>query len=363
MTRAIVTGANGHVGAHLVRELRARDYEIVAFVRRSSDLTGLEGVDVELRYGDVLDGDSLTAATDGCDIMFHTAAVYRTWAKSPEEVMEPAIQGTRNALAAAKTHSLERVVYTSSLVAIGNARSPDQPRSGKDWNDDASSVYYRAKTESEREAHRLAAESGIPLVVVCPAMVLGSLDYRITPSTDVIRGFLNRTMFTWPGGINVLSAADTARVHALAAEKGTPGERYPAGGTNITAHELGARLREMTGVKPRHMGGPRWLTMVLSFFMEMGAKVLGKKPMATRALARDMSHRYGYLDIEETRKLGFEPTPLDEVLEETIRWLVHLAELSPKVVGKLGDRFQPEPGWLPRHDTPAQLDKGTPPAK
>jgi dihydroflavonol-4-reductase len=356
MPRAIVTGANGHVGAHLIRELLARGYEIVAFVRRSSDLTGLEGLDIELRYGDVLDADSLLAAAEGCDVMFHTAAVYRTWARSADEVMAPALEGTRNAFAAAREHAIGRIVYTSSVVAIGNAHSPDAPRSGKDWNDDPSSVYYRAKTESEREAHRLAEETGIELVAVCPGVVLGSLDYRITPSTDIVRGVVNRTMFTWNGGINVVSAADVARVHALAAEKGVPGHRYPAGGANLTVRELGARLREMTGVKPRHLGGPRWLSYVLAAIMELGARIVGKQPMATRALARDMSGRYGYLDIEETRALGFEPTPLDAVLDETLCWLVHLGELRPRVARNLGDRFRPQAGWLPRRSEPAQLE-------
>ncbi len=345
MTRALVTGANGHVGAHLVRELLANDYQVVAFVRETSDLRGLDGLDVELRYGDVMNRDTLVAGAEGCDVMFHTAAVYKTWAKDPQDVMEPAVAGSRNAIAAAVTHGIRRVVYTSSIVAIGYTRSPDELRSETDWNDDAANVYFRAKTDSEREARRLAEADGIELVSVCPAVVLGAHDYRVTPSTRIVRDLIDRTGFTFKGGLNIVSAADVARVHRLAAEQGAIGGRYIAAGANLHMRELGALVTELTGIRTKHAPFPRWFQFVVGFFMELGAKLTGKPPMGTRDLVRDAVERYGFFDISATRALGFEPEPVEDTLRETVSWLLHIGALKPKVAAKLRERFPASPAW------------------
>src|SRR6188474_1469732 len=95
-TRALVTGANGHIGANLVRELLKRQYEVVPFVRPNSDLRSLAKLKLAYRFGDVRDPDALTQAAEGCELIFHTAAVYRLWAKRAEEILEPAMVGVRN---------------------------------------------------------------------------------------------------------------------------------------------------------------------------------------------------------------------------------------------------------------------------
>jgi dihydroflavonol-4-reductase len=102
VTRILVTGANGHLGANIIRSLLKRGYEVVPFVRPSSDLRGLAPLNLTYAFGDVMDESSLLSAADGCDVIIHTAAVFRFWAEDPADIMQPALEGTRNIFNAAQ---------------------------------------------------------------------------------------------------------------------------------------------------------------------------------------------------------------------------------------------------------------------
>lgn len=327
------------MGAHLCRELLAHGYDVVAMVRPSSDVRGLEGLDLERRHGDVRDADSFAAAAAGCQLMFHTAAVYETWGRDPEAVMQPAMEGTRNAFAAAQRHGLERIVYTSSIVAIGTSRSPDRLRTAADWNDDPANIYFQAKTASERAAHDLARDTGVPMVVVNPGAVLGALDYRVTPSMRLIQGWIHRAAPTYRGGLNIVAASDVARVHRLAAERGTPGQRYIAAGTNVHARDIGRQIRALTGVRTLHAPFPRWMQYPVAFLMELAARVTNRPPVATRSMVREAVGRWQFYDDRETRALGYEPRPLDDVLREAIAWLLHIDAIKPRTAAAIRKRF------------------------
>lgn len=119
MPRALVTGASGHGGANICRELAASDYDVVPFVRRTSDLRAIELLGLAPRFGDVRDAASLRAAAEGCDLIFHTAAVYDMSGRTTAEIVEPAVTGARRVFAAAAEARVRRVIYTSSSSQSG----------------------------------------------------------------------------------------------------------------------------------------------------------------------------------------------------------------------------------------------------
>ncbi len=345
MPKTLVTGANGHVGSHLVRELLERGHDVVAFVRETSDLRGLAGLDVEYRYGDIRDADSFTRATEGCDTLFATAAVYRTWAKDPAEIMEPALEGAENAFAAAKANGVSKIVFTSSIAAIGSGKKPDELRDEQDWNQDPANVYMRAKTESERRVYELSEIHQIPVVVVCPAVVWGSLDYRITPSMVFLRNWLNGIGTTWTGGLNFIRAADVALVHALAAEKGEPGKRYLACGDNVYIPDARKLLHQLTGVKPIHVYG-RVPNLMGATFFELAAKVTGGEPLVSRSWAQEGVGRYQYYDGSwSQQQLGYTPTGFQDTLREAIAWMLHIGKLRSGVAQRITAQFPADPDW------------------
>jgi dihydroflavonol-4-reductase len=164
MSRVLVTGANGHLGANIVRSLLRQGHGVIAFVRHNSDLRGLAGLNVTYHYGDVRDQASLMAACEGCDTAIHTAAVYNIWAKQVDDIMQPALVGSRNIIQVAQAHSLRRLIYTSSVAAVGYTTTPGQLLNESHWNEDGRNPYFQAKLQSEQETARLAAELGVPTI-------------------------------------------------------------------------------------------------------------------------------------------------------------------------------------------------------
>jgi dihydroflavonol-4-reductase len=328
MNRILVTGANGHLGANIVRSLLQKGYQVVPFVRRNADLRGLAGLNLTYCYGDVLDPASLLAACQGCDAVIHTAAVYTFRPRNVAEVTQAAVVGTRNMLTAAKAAGVRRLVYTSSTGAIGYSASPTDIRTEADWHDDAHVPYYAAKVESEREACRLAEELGVPTVRLCPSTIVGPYDYRITPSTRVILDLIHNGN-TYEGGSNIVDVRDVAETHIAALQLGEPGCRYAVGGANLHSVELGAIVSAYTGTKLRKLPKARWLVLPMGRLLEVAAKVTGSESLFTYGEAYEHLQRYGYYDSSLARHtFGITPRDAHETLRDCIRWLLHLNQIK-----------------------------------
>ena len=344
--RVLATGANGHLGANVVRALLKRGYEVMPFVRQGSDLRGLQGLGLTYVYGDVMDAAALTTAAEGCDVMIHMAAVYRFWKQDAAEVIQPALVGTQNAFAAAKAAGIRRVVFTSSCWAAGVSDRPDKVLTPKDWNQDARNPYAVAKTESERAAWKLAEQLGIEMIAICPGGLLGPYDYRMTPSTALIASFISGSAPIYDGGLSDLEIGPVAEVHAAAVEHGKPGARYLATGENAQASRYGEIIANLTGVKPRALPGGRTALQLVAALAEFGSSLTHSEPLISRALASEVGGRYLYYDSSDTtREFGIAFSSTEQAIAACIRWLLYVGQIKPALAAKLVDRFPPDPAW------------------
>ncbi len=318
MKKALVTGANGHIGSNLVRDLLQHGYSVVAGVRAGADVRGLAGLEVRRVPGDVLDEGAMATAVEGVDFVFHLGAPYAVWAKDPNTIVEPAVRGTEIVLRAAKAAGVKRVVVTSSCNAVGFTRGA--PLDETHWNERFTSPYLRAKGEQERKAHVIAKELDLDLVTVLPTAVLGPYDYRKTPTTapfvDVLRGSA-----PVPFAMNVVDVRDVARGHVLAAEKGRRGERYLLGGENVDVARLATLIAPHIGKRPSEGLPPAWVLRTVAVVAEAVSAISGKAPPITRALLDDVAGGVPLFDIAKAREeLGYRPRPAAEVIEATVRW-------------------------------------------
>jgi len=331
MKRALVTGANGHIGSNLVRDLLEHGYSVVAGVREGADLRGIAALDVEIARFDVLDANGVAKAMAGCDLVFHVAAPYAVWARDPRTIIEPAVRGTENVLRAAKAASVRRVVVTSSCNAVGFTRGA--PLDETSWNARTSSPYIRAKCEQERKARALADELDLDVVTVLPTAVLGPYDYRKTPTTapfiDALKG-----SGPVPFPMNVVDVRDVARGHVLAAEKGRRGERYLLGGDNVDVTTLATLIEQRTGKRPSEGLPPTWVLRGVAVVAEAVSAIAGKAPIITRALLDDVAGGNPLFDIAKAKtELGYAPRSAAEVVDATLAWAIKMGWVTKRAGG------------------------------
>ena len=317
----LVTGGTGFVGAHLVRALLERGDEVRCLVREGSRLDNLRGLEVETVVGDLRDPDSLRRAVAGCRRLFHCAADYRLWVRDPGELYAANVEGTRGLLRAAREAGVERVVYTSSVGALG--LEPDGRPADEETPASVESMighYKRSKFLAERAAEE-AFQAGLPVVIVNPSTPVGELDIKPTPTGRIIVDFLNRRMPAYVDtGLNLIDVRDVAAGHLLAADKGVPGRRYILGHRNLSLVEILGILSQLTGLPAPTRQVPHWLPALFAAGSGAVARVTGREPRVSPESVR-MSRYKMYFDASRAvTELGLPQTPVEEALERAVAW-------------------------------------------
>jgi dihydroflavonol-4-reductase len=277
--RVYVTGASGFIGSHVARELRER------------------GADVRDEFVDLLDSAALERAMDGCDAVFHVAALY-SFDDPAEELERVNVEGTRRVLEACARAGVGRIVHTSSSGTCGPV--PGRPATEEDappsWELEV--PYKRTKLAAER----LALSAGA--VAVNPTTPVGDGDWRPTPTGRMIAGVATGRFRAYLDiGLNVVDVRDVARGHVLALERGRPGERYILGGVDLPLRELFGAVADLAG-RPR----PR---VQIPFAAAWAAARAGRLNRNELLLARVPA----YFSWEKARReLGYSPGPVEPAL-------------------------------------------------
>lgn len=326
--RALITGANGLIGANLARELLHAGHEVRAMTRAGSDQRSLHGLTLETVTADVLEPASLTTAIQGCDVVFHTAAAFTYWGWSPEQLETLAVDGTLNVLDAAHQAGVKRVVFTSSSVVLGSSHRPLVREECCELDNDNAPPYFIAKVNQERRAFEHAKALGLELVAICPTMSMGPHGYRLGPSNGIIVSYLDdHFRSTYPGGCNIVAVTDVARALIIAADKGLSGERYIAGSENLEWPQVHRMISELCGLDGPHWKANHTTSFLAACASELTARITNKAPLTTREQA-GMVGRYYWYKHHKLSQLGFRPKPAREALAEAISWLAASSHVS-----------------------------------
>lgn len=321
----LVTGANGHLGSHIVKNMLRNGYRIRGFCRANSNREGLKGIsgNFEIAEGDILNPDSISDALRGCQGVIHTAALFSSNNFEKSEILRTAIEGSLNVAKAACKAKIKRMLYTSSTAAIGASLSPAVSLDETAWNSHLVSCYAEAKTKAEKNLLSFTKKNNLGLVVVCPTTIIGANDFRLTPSNALIKKMARYNFFYFKGGINLLSVEDAAEGHRLAYEKGRAFERYILSGANFTFKELTHLFDVYHRRNISKIELPLALLKVMGTVFDMFSYVL-KKPMPI-SLAGINAHagRFCFYTNEKARReLGFYPAkPIENTLREAIDWI------------------------------------------
>jgi dihydroflavonol-4-reductase len=320
--KALVTGTTGFVGGAVVRALAKAGIDVRVLVRPESDLRNLAGLKVEQARGDLRDHESLKRALSGCTQLYHVAAHYALWARDPSIFYDINVTGTRRLLETAWQVGIGRIVYTSTIGAIG------LPHGGGVGTEETpvglnqmAGHYKRSKYLAEQEVLKLA-KVGLPVVIVNPSAPVGEGDVKPTPTGQLIVDFMKGRMWAYiDTGMNLVDVDDVAIGHLRAMERGRPGERYILGNRNLSLREIFEILSRLTGVPPPHLKLPWQAILPLAYVNRwMSDYVTHKTPRIPLEGVRMAKYCMHYDCSKAVRELGVPQTPVELALEKAVRW-------------------------------------------
>jgi dihydroflavonol-4-reductase len=321
MKRVFVTGASGFVGSHLARALLDRGVEVRCLVRKSSPRDNLAGLAVETLLGDLRDPASLRRGIQGCDVVFHCAADYRLYVPSPESMYASNVEGTRNVMRAAADGGVERVVYTSTVGALGIDPSghPADEKTPVRF-DDMIGHYKKSKFLAERVVEDWA-ERGLPVVIVNPSAPVGDADLKPTATGQMILDFLDGKMRAYVDtGLNLVDVRDVAQGHLLAAQHGRVGEKYILGNRNLSLKAILDLLSKITGTPSPTIKLPHWVPLAVSAVDTTVSRLARRQPRISVDAVR-LSRHHMYFDASKAiGELGLPQNPVEQALQRAVAW-------------------------------------------
>jgi dihydroflavonol-4-reductase len=317
----LITGATGYIGSAVVRELLNKGQDVRCLVRETSSVKNLDGLRLELSCGDIGAIESVRRAVNGCDTVYHLAALYANWLPDAGLMYRVNEEGARNVMQACREAGTRKIVYCSSVAALGaHGRSPADETARFNLNS-TRDHYYISKHRAEQVVLQYI-RGGLPAVIVNPSNPIGPRDIGPTPTGDLIISILKKRIPGYvDGGLNLIDVGDCARGIVAAMEKGRIGEKYILGNTNISIKEYFDQIVKVAGrgLSPK-IRLPAWLAVFSGYGYQALARLNGKPPITSASWVRVGSH-YSWWDCSKARKeLDLGSRPVEESIAEAVKW-------------------------------------------
>lgn len=320
----LITGGAGFIGSHVVRLLRQRYPQArlrVLHLPRENllNLRDLDGI--ELMAGDISRIEDVQRAVQGCEVVFHLAAIYALWLPDMSVLDRVNTEGTRRLLQACLEAGVKRVVHTSSIAVFagqGQGNTASERSAFQLWESD----YSRSKYQSHIVAQEYA-RLGLDVVIVCPALPVGPGDIGPTPTGKIITQALTLPLLlaVETGPTCYIDVRDCAMGHVLALEKGVTGESYILGGENYDHYEILSRLTKLLGLhKPIHTVSLRVLKPLTQVATWVADHVTRRAPFFTPAEVAITRKGLKCDASKARRELGLQVRPIEHSLADAVQW-------------------------------------------
>jgi dihydroflavonol-4-reductase len=339
--KALVTGAAGLIGGHIVRALLAAGYDVRCLVRPTSRRDALSKLPVAWFVADVTQpSEELDAACRGCDVVFNAAAHF-AYAGVTAELHRTAIDGTDAVLRSCSRQGVDRIVVTSSSVVFGYSKYKTIiDESAKCPEHSGEPGYVAAKIAQHQHSLRLAARLRLDVRLACPTVTIGPTHARPGPSNGAIIAYLaDPFSSTYPGGCNLVAACDVAAGHLAIAESGIAGESYLLGSANMTWRQVHSMIAELAGVPPPRIELNHTTAYLAATGEEIRAALAGRTALSTREQAC-MLGRYYWYSHSKAAELGYTPKPARIAMVQALSWLAGSPHVSREIRTRM--RLSPE---------------------
>ncbi|HLF19931.1 MAG TPA: SDR family oxidoreductase [Bacteroidota bacterium] len=320
MRNVLVTGGTGFIGSNLAIALVQRGCCVRILRRPNSDLRAIGNAEVEHVIGDVRDPDSLRRAVQGCDTVFHTAALISHWRKERPLMYNINIDGTRNVVQTCLELGVQKLIHTSSVATIGYELDGRPATEATSFNWQPFDIGYRiSKFLSEQEILR-GIRLGLPAVMVNPSVVIGPRDIHFHGGRMIRDIYRKRIFYYIAGGMNIVYIDDVVRGHLAAVEKGRIGERYILCGENLTYKEVFATTARIVGGIAPLLRLPTAGAKVVAAAVDAAARLVHQRPWVSRELVAGIEIQNWFSCKKAERELGYSATPFEEAVKKTFSW-------------------------------------------
>ena len=317
----LVTGATGHIGNVLVRELLSRNEKVRVLIPSGEDVSPLDGLDVHIVEGDIRQLDSLIQAFRGCEVVYHLAGIISILPGKRELLHQVNVIGTRKVVATCLKAGVRRLIYTSSIHAVKepphgtviDETFPFDP-------DNALGDYAKSKAQASLEVLE-GVNQGLDAVIVCPTGAIGPYDYNVSEMgqliIDSVKGRLKAYV---DGAYDFVDVRDVVKGLVLACEKGRPGESYILSGEQVTVRELLLMLQEIAGIKAPTSRIPGWLARTVGKLATPYYILTQTKPLFTSYSIDVLTSNSKISSAKARRELGYSPRPAKESITDAVVW-------------------------------------------
>jgi nucleoside-diphosphate-sugar epimerase len=327
----LVTGASGHLGANLVRRLLNDGESVRVLVRKGSNNTALDGLNVERVYGDLRHLPSVTDAVRGCERVYHCAAKLSITPGNEREIFDSNVVGTRHLLLAARETGVRRVVVTGSLSAVGNDPGKPCDEGMLFYPFDNHLPYATTKALVEHECLKAVVE-GLDVVIATSCAIIGPNDFLPSRMGRLLVDFANGKLRAYvPGGFEFVAARDLVEGHLLAMEKGRTGQKYIFGTEFMTVDDLMAIYEDVTGrSRPRIRFSPAAAEAMAHISTFMLTHFFPSKPQRFTPAAVQFLRMQRRADSSKAKsELGYQPTTIAAAIRDAYECFVRRGVIKP----------------------------------
>jgi len=318
----VITGATGHIGNVLVRELITRGQTVRTVVLPDDDRRPLFGLNTEIVSGDVTDLLSLKSAFAGADIVFHLAGIVTIMSNMKKALERVNVSGMRNVVAACRTNGIHRLIYTSSIHAIAEPPHGTIIDETQPFNPDrVLGDYARSKARATLLLLDEVRKGELNAVICCPTGIIGPWDYGISNIGQLILDFASGHLKSYVrGAYDFVDVRDVTNGLILAAEKGKLGRHYIFSGTQVQILELMKELERNIGYPAPTYEIPPIIARTAGVLASVYYRLIRRRPVFT-AYSIDVLRSNSQVSSARARgELGFTNRPWQDSIRDHIEW-------------------------------------------
>jgi dihydroflavonol-4-reductase len=316
-----VTGADGMLGAHICRELLQKGYEVKALVQANRNLNVLNGLSIEIIYGDILDFDFLLKKTKGCNFLIHCAASTSIWPRKSEIVKNVNLTGTLNVAKAVLENEIQRFIHIGTASSFGMGTIENPGNESCLFNSDKFHLDY---IDSKFEAQNILINNyflnKLPVVIINPTFMIGPFDSGPSSGKMLIELYKNKLPAYSAGGKNFVFTKDVAVAAVNAIKFGRLGECYIAGNKNLSYKQFLEIACKVSNKEFKLKKTPSLLLIGFGFINSIWARLRKKPPVLSYTMAKIATENQYYKADKAVKELLMPQTPIETAIKESLEW-------------------------------------------